>query len=63
MTKIKTAWECNCGAIAYGKLPPQECKRCGEESSYVEADEDQFETHADENLMEEIRGKDWGEEE
>ncbi|MGV8131769.1 MAG: hypothetical protein ACP5N7_06745 [Candidatus Pacearchaeota archaeon] len=63
MSKVKTAWECDCGAIAYGKLPPTECKRCGEEDSYVEADEDHLAELADENLMEEIRAKDWGEEE
>ena len=62
MSKLKTAWECPCGHIAYGEMPPQECRRCGEEESYVEADEDQFEELADENLIEEIRAKDWGEE-
>jgi len=40
MSKLKTAWECECGALAYGKLPPAECKRCGEEGTYAEADED-----------------------
>lgn len=63
MSKVKTAWECECGAIAYGKMPPAECKRCGEEQSYVEADEDSLSELADENLMEEIRAKDWGENE
>jgi DNA-binding IclR family transcriptional regulator len=63
MSKLKTAWECGCGAIAYGKLPPEECKRCNEEGSYVEADEDHIESLADENLMEQIRARDWGEEE
>ncbi len=61
MSKLKTAWECECGSIAYGKLPPSECGRCHAEGSYVEADEEQFEELADENLMEEIRAKDWGE--
>lgn len=63
MIKLKTTWECQCGSIAYGKMPPAECKRCGEEGTYVEADEENIETLADENLMEEIRSKDWGEEE
>ena len=62
MSKVKTAWECECGAIAYGKMPPVDCKRCGEESSYVEADEENLEELNEENLMEEIRAKDWGEE-
>lgn len=61
MSKLKTAWECECGAIAYGKLPPEECSRCSNANSFVEADEEQFEELADENLMEEIRAKDWGE--
>ena len=62
MSKLKTAWECECGSIAYGKLPPEECKRCGEEGSYVEADEESIENIADENLMEQMRARDWGEE-
>ena len=47
MSKLKTTWECECGSIAYGKLPPEECKRCGEEGSYVEADEESIETLSD----------------
>ncbi len=61
MSKSNVAWACQCGAIAYGKLPPGECARCGEEDVFVEADEDELNELADENLMGEIRGKDWGE--
>ncbi len=61
MSKLKTAWECECGSIAYGKLPPEECRRCNKSNSFVEADEEQFDELADENLMEEIRARDWGE--
>ncbi|MEK6915170.1 MAG: hypothetical protein AABW89_01355 [Nanoarchaeota archaeon] len=62
MSKLKATWECECGFIAYGKLPPEECSRCGDSNCFVEADEEQFETLADENLIREIRAKDWGEE-
>ncbi|MBS3083609.1 hypothetical protein J4423_02285 [Candidatus Pacearchaeota archaeon] len=61
MSKLKTAWECECGSIAYGKLPPEECARCSSSDCFIEADEEKFESLADENLMEEIRAKDWGE--
>lgn len=61
MSKSRTAWECACGAIAYGKLPPAECTRCSEEGTFVEADEEELDALADEHLIEEIRGKDWGE--
>ncbi len=61
MSKSNIAWECQCGSLAYGKLPPSECSRCGEEDAFVEADEDELNEHADENLIGEIRGKDWGE--
>jgi hypothetical protein len=62
MTKLKTTWECECGSIAYGKLPPEECSKCGESDCFIEVDEEQFDSLADENLMREIRSKDWGEE-
>ena len=55
------AWECGCGAIAYGKLPPGECSRCGEEDGFVEADEEELDELADESLIKEIRSRDWGE--
>ena len=61
MSKSNVAWECECGAIAYGKLPPNECSRCGEEDKFAEADEDEISELADENLIEEIRSRDWGE--
>lgn len=61
MSKSRTAWNCECGAIAYGKLPPAECTRCDTVNSFVEADEDELDELAGENLMDEIRGKDWGE--
>jgi hypothetical protein len=60
MSKSKTAWECECGFIAYGKLPPTGCSKCDTEDGFVEVDEDELEELADENLMEEIRGRDWG---
>lgn len=61
MSKSRIAWECECGAIAYGKLPPEECSRCANEDCFVEADEDELDELADEHLIEEIRGKEWGE--
>ncbi|MEK6792801.1 MAG: hypothetical protein AABX96_00095 [Nanoarchaeota archaeon] len=61
MSKLKTAWACECGSIAYGKLPPEECIRCSASDCFIEADEERFESLADENLIEEIRAKDWGE--
>lgn len=63
MSKSKSAWECDCGAIAYGKLPPTECSRCDAEDSFVEVDEDELDDLADEHLMGAIRGKDWGDDE
>ncbi len=63
MNKSNTAWECQCGVIAYGKLPPVECSRCDMEDSFVEVDEEELDSLADEHLIGEIRGKDWGEEE
>ncbi|MSS74088.1 hypothetical protein EXS72_00405 [Candidatus Pacearchaeota archaeon] len=60
MNKSKVAWECNCGAIAYGKLPPAECLKCDSADSFIEADEDQLDELTGENLMNEIRSKSWG---
>ena len=60
MSKSNVAWECGCGAIAYGKLPPNECLRCGDEDRFVEADEEELAELADDNLMEEIRSIEWG---
>ena len=60
MSKSRTAWECECGAIAYSKLPPEECSRCAGESCFVEVDEEDLDELADEHLISEIRGKDWG---
>ena len=62
MSKSRIAWECECGAIAYGKLPPEECSRCTATESFVEIEEEELDALADEKLIEEIRGRDWGEE-
>lgn len=62
MSKSRVAWECECGAIAYGKLPPEECSRCATSDCFVEVDEDELTELADEHLISEIRGRDWGEE-
>ena len=61
MSKSRVAWECECGAIAYGKLPPEECSRCAGADCFVEADEDELDELANEHLIGEIRAKDWGE--
>jgi len=61
MSKSNAAWECSCGAIAYGKLPPSECSRCGEEDKFAGADEEELAELADEILIGEIRSKEWGE--
>lgn len=60
MTKAakKTAWECECGEIAYGKLPPEECKKCWETDSFSELSEDEVELLEEEKLMGAIRAKD-----
>jgi hypothetical protein len=63
MSKQQTAWECDCGAVAYGKLPPEECNKCSASDSFVEIDEDELDATAESYLMGEIRGSDWGEEE
>lgn len=62
MSKSRVAWECECGTIAYGKLPPTECSRCDATDSFIEVDEEELDSLADENLMDEIRSRDWGEE-
>ena len=63
MTKLKTTWECECGSIAYGKLPPEECSRCGNSDCFIAPDEDQIGLLAEENLIREIRPKDMEDEE
>ncbi len=62
MSKIGTAWECNCGAVAYGKLPPEECNKCSASDSFNEIDDDAFDETAESSLLAEIRGSDWGDE-
>ena len=61
MSKSRIAWECDCGAIAYAKLPPEECSRCAATESFIEVDEEELDALADENLIGEIRARDWGE--
>lgn len=54
----KSAWECECGEIAYGKLPPEECKKCWESDNFVELSEDEVEALEEKRLINEIRAKD-----
>ncbi len=60
MAKVtkRSAWECECGEIAYGKLPPEECKKCWEGDSFVELSEDEVEALEEQRLIHEIRAKD-----
>ena len=54
----KSAWECECGAIIYGKLPPEECSKCWETDSFAELSEEDMESLEEEHLMGQIRAKD-----
>ncbi len=54
----RSVWECECGEIIYGKLPPEECKKCWETDSFAELSEDEVEALQEEKLMGEIRAKD-----
>tara|TARA_Y100000034_G_scaffold135230_1_gene206259 strand:+ start:4729 stop:4950 length:222 start_codon:yes stop_codon:yes gene_type:complete len=57
-------WECECGTFEYGSLPPEECKDCKKENSFIGVPEDKIEELEDDiedNLIEKIRTKEFEE--
>ena len=60
MVKVakKSVWECECGEIAYGKLPPEECKKCWESDSFVVLSEQEAAVYEEKRLMSQIRARD-----
>ena len=53
--KIGAVWECECGAIAHGKYPPEDCSKCLETNSFVELSDDELEAREDEHIIGQIR--------
>lgn len=47
-------WECDCGHIEYGELPPEECNKCWQSNSFIEVPEDMVDEMKD-HILEEIR--------
>ena len=37
---VETVWECSCGQIEYGDLPPEECSSCFKIDSFTQLPEE-----------------------
>ncbi len=64
MTKPKSSmWECECGAIAYGEMPPQECDDCGSLNSFLKVPEDLEDEKSEERFLKSRNSHEEGDEE
>lgn len=59
-------WECECGAIGYGKQPPTECKECNTVGKFVRVPEEKVEEKETRAILsgqsdDEEDGEDWEE--
>lgn len=51
MKRKDSVWECECGSIAYGLYPPQECPQCQAIDSFIKVPEDEIEEKEAENVL------------
>lgn len=46
-------WECECGHIDYGEVPPQDCQKCLRIDSFSKVPEDQISEKGEEKILSE----------
>ena len=52
MVKKKAlVWECECGNIEYGSLPPEECSECSSLNSFLKVPDEMVEGKMEENIL------------